>query len=77
MRTYTEGEIRKFLLEQTTPPRGKTQAAAAKELGFSPQFINDVLGNRRGLTDALADSLGFRRVTYFVRKKPEADGGEA
>ena len=76
MRTYTEDEIRKCLRERTTPPRGTTQTAAAKELGFSPQFINDVLGNRRGLTNALAGSLGFRRVTYFVRKKPEADGGE-
>jgi plasmid maintenance system antidote protein VapI len=75
MRTYTKGEIRKFLREQTTPPRGETQKQAAKALGFSPQFINDVLGNRRGLTDALADSLGFRRVSYFVKKKPEDVNG--
>ncbi len=63
----------KHLREQyVSPPRGRTQAAAAKELGFTPQFINDVLNGRRGMTDNLADSLGFRRVTFFVKKKPEA-----
>ena len=51
-----------------SPARGTTQKSVSIKLGFSPQFINDVVGGRRSVTDALAESLGFRRVSYFVKK---------
>ena len=71
MRTYTDSEVLKYLRERFTPPRGLTQKEVARRLGFSPQFINDVVGGRRAVTDALAESLGFRRVSYFVKKHDE------
>lgn len=46
-----------------------SQVATAKRLGFSSAFINDVLHGRRGITDALADKLGYERVTRFIPKQ--------
>jgi len=68
MRHYTEGEVlnRLRVLASREP-----QTAIARKLGFTPQFINDVLGGRRALTEALAQSLGFRRYEYYLRTKPE------
>lgn len=45
-----------------------SQKAAAKKLGFTPSFINDVLQGRREMTEALAVKLGFKRVVTFVPK---------
>ncbi len=45
-----------------------SQKAAAKKLGCSPQFINDVLQGRREMTETLAARLGFKRVVTFVPK---------
>jgi plasmid maintenance system antidote protein VapI len=72
MRNYSEGEVLKHLRERTQPKAGENQSSLAAKLGFSPQFINDVLNSRRNLTDALAESLGFHRVpTVYVKKRPE------
>lgn len=46
-----------------------TQTAVGERLGFSAQFINDVLAERRGVTDALANAMGYRRVVRFKRKE--------
>lgn len=46
-----------------------SQKAAADKLGFTPQFINDVLKGRREMTEALAGKLGFKRVVSFVPKR--------
>jgi len=62
----------KSLREKVDPSRDTTQKAVAQSLGFSPQFLSDVLANRRGMTDGLANSLGFKRVEYYIKKKPEA-----
>jgi plasmid maintenance system antidote protein VapI len=70
MKHYTEGEVLKHLREQAERP-DLTQAALAKKLGFSAQFINDVLGGRRALTRDLAESLGFRKNEYYLRKPVE------
>jgi DNA-binding transcriptional regulator YdaS (Cro superfamily) len=48
-----------------------SQKAAAKRLGFTPSFINDVLQGRREMTEALASKLGFKRVITFVPKGPK------
>jgi plasmid maintenance system antidote protein VapI len=45
-----------------------SQKAAAKKLGFTPSFINDVLQGRREMTEALASKLGFKRVVTFMPK---------
>lgn len=71
MKKYTEGDVLNSLRERISPPRGTTQKEVARKLGFSPQFLNDVLNQRREITERLADSLGFRQVTYYVHKRPE------
>lgn len=45
-----------------------SQKAAAKKLGFTPSFINDVLQGRREMTEALAAKLGYKRVVTYVPK---------
>jgi plasmid maintenance system antidote protein VapI len=70
MKTYTEGEVLKYLRERLDGPRGQTQAAIARELGFSAQFLNDVIGEKRPVTKQLAEALGFKeqpRVFLKVR----------
>jgi plasmid maintenance system antidote protein VapI len=51
-----------------------SQKAAAKKLGFTPSFINDVLQGRREMTEALAAKLGFKRVVTYVPRSKK--GGE-
>lgn len=45
-----------------------SQKAAAKRLGFTPSFINDVLQGRREMTESLAAKLGYKRVVTYVSK---------
>ena len=45
-----------------------SQKAAAKRLGFTASFINDVLQGRREMTEALAAKLGFKRVVSYAPK---------
>lgn len=67
MRYYTEGEIRKILKEQLHK-RGDQKALAAR-LGFSAQFLNDVVNGRRKVTEELAASMGYWKVPVrFVRQ---------
>ena len=69
MKKYSKGELLKILRERATPRAGQTQASVARKLGFSPQFINDVLAGKRDLTDALASSLGFHRSPAVYTRK--------
>ncbi len=39
----------------------------AKELGFTPQFVLDVVKGRRAVTVKLAAAMGYRRVVEFER----------
>lgn len=73
MKTYTDGEVIQRLRERLD--RGTTQAQLARDLGFSPQFLNDVLSNRRKLTGELASALGFNEEPRrFTRKAVEKIG---
>lgn len=67
-REQTEADIRAELQLRCNR---STQRKVAKELGYSFQFINDVLMGRRGITSELAAQLGYERVTVF-RKKTQA-----
>jgi plasmid maintenance system antidote protein VapI len=51
-----------------------SQKAAARKLGFTPSFINDVLHGRREMTEALAAKLGFKRVVTFVPRERKKGG---
>ena len=37
----------------------------ARELGFTPQFILDVVKGRRGVTENLAKAMGYIRIVEF------------
>lgn len=39
----------------------------AKELGFTPQFILDVVKGRRSVSDRLAKAMGYSRIVIFER----------
>lgn len=47
--------------------KSKTQKSVSVQLGFTPQFINDVVRGRREVSAELAKSLGYERKVYFVR----------
>jgi predicted transcriptional regulator len=47
----------------------RSQKLVAADLGFTPQFINDIIKQRRLLSDKLAESLGFTlRPDRYIRK---------
>jgi plasmid maintenance system antidote protein VapI len=73
MKTYTTGEVMKALREKVNGPRGKTQKQVAAELGVTPQYLNDILGENRRLTPEVAAALGFiKQPDRYSRSKPEA-----
>jgi plasmid maintenance system antidote protein VapI len=76
MRKYTEGEVLKHLREQSER-WNMTQAALSRKLGFSAQFISDVLNGRRNMTTDLAVSLGFAKVEYYVRRTAVEDASNS
>jgi transcriptional regulator with XRE-family HTH domain len=42
-----------------------SQREVAKLLGISEQYLANVLNGRRGISTALAEKLGYERVTAF------------
>ena len=59
MKIYSENDLLRILQNRV---RDSSQKQTAIALGFTPQFINDVLAQRRPVTTALADALGFNKV---------------
>lgn len=67
MKNYTEGEVLNALRIAVSR---SNQVSVAKSLGFSPQFLSDVLGERRPVTRELASSMGYRELERrFVKKE--------
>lgn len=63
--SITEKQL-KFKLEQFV--RGKSQARAARELGISPMYLNDILKGRRAITGKkLIKGLGLKAQLIFVK----------
>ena len=46
-----------------------SQVDVAKQLGISPQYLSDVLNNRRQPGKAVLDGLGLERVLTYRRKR--------
>ena len=46
-----------------------SQVDVAKQLGISPQYLSDVLNNRRQPGTAVLDGLGLERVLTYRRKR--------
>jgi len=74
MRYYTAGEVLKALREKVQGPRGTTQKQVAAQLGITPQYLNDILSDKRRLTPEVAAALGFRKQPdrYLRPKRKEA-----
>ena len=50
----------KFLREKAESKRGAQKELAAR-LGISPQYLNDILSDKRRLTPEIAAAIGFRK----------------
>ena len=65
MKTYTDSDLLAVLKSKVDYLSQKEVAIA---LGFTPQFINDVLAERRPITEKLAAALGFTKLQTRYRK---------
>jgi len=45
-----------------------SQSATARQLGYSPQYICDIMKGRRGISAELASRLGYKEVDNKFRK---------
>ena len=70
MKTYTELDLVNILEERVSGYQSGQKGIAA-ELGFTPQFINDVRAGRRDMTEKLARSLGFTQMEKRFFRTPK------
>ena len=52
---------------------GKAKSAVAEEMQVSPQYLSDVLAERREPGPKMLDALGLERVVTYRRKRKGAD----
>lgn len=46
------------------------QEFAANKLKISPQYLSDILNNRRGISDNIARKLGLRKIVSYEAIAP-------
>lgn len=46
-----------------------SQVEVARKIGISPQYLHDVLNERRGPGDKILEYLGIERVITYRRRK--------
>lgn len=46
-----------------------SQADVAKQLGVSPQYLNDVLRSRRAIGKKILSAMGLERVVAYRKRK--------
>lgn len=63
MEVYTEDQMRAKLREQCS---GDRQRFVADELGMSQSSISLVLAGKRGVSDAVAMKMGFKRSVVYT-----------
>ena len=69
VRYYTAGEVLKALREKSEAP-GKSQRTIAAEMGITPQYLSDILSDKRRITPEVAAAAGFRKQPdSYVRIK--------
>ena len=61
----TEADLLDELKRSVDHKRGLTNTA--ERLGFTIQFISDVVNGRRPVSGKLAERMGYRRVVEFER----------
>jgi len=54
------------ILEKACETAG-SQRAWSEANGLSPAFVNDVLQGKRGVTDRIAEALGYVKFTGFYK----------
>lgn len=57
MRYYTSDDVMGSLREKVE--QAGSQKQIATELGITPQYLNDILSDKRRLTEELAAAIGF------------------
>jgi hypothetical protein len=53
-------------IEQRVKEKG-SQKAVALEMGISPPYLNDIMQERRLISEEVALKLGYIRVLHFVK----------
>jgi len=67
----TEGEVVSELRERVK--QFGRQTVIARQLGFTPQYLCDVLKNKRPVSENLALAMGYKRLIVFAnngKRKP-------
>ena len=65
MASYSDGDLIEELKRRV---KKSSQKQVSMDLGFSPQFVNDVLLGRRPMTAALALAMGYSKVPNVYMK---------
>ena len=63
MEAYTEDQLRAKLREQCV---GDRQRIVARDLNMSQSSMSLVLAGKRGISDALASRMGYRRSVIYT-----------
>ena len=67
MKTYTDTDLIGVLRKRVD---ALSQKEVSREIGFTAQFVNDVLAGRRVMTVKLATALGFIKLdNRYTRKQ--------
>ena len=69
MRTYTDTDLIGVLRKRVD---ALSQKEVSREIGFTAQFVNDVLAGRRVMTVKLATALGFIKLDNRYPQDGEA-----
>lgn len=48
-----------------------SQAATAKKIGISQQYLSDTLSEAREIPDKVLDFLGYRREVRYIEKRSQ------
>jgi hypothetical protein len=64
-RRLKETHIVEELRSLTDRKRGLVSTAS--DLGFTPQYIHQVVNGHRGVSERLAEAMGYRRVIEYER----------
>lgn len=67
-RILTEHDVLDLLSDRAFGP-GKSQVETANSIGYSVQYLGDVLHGRRPVSEEMARRIGLRRVVMFVEDR--------
>jgi hypothetical protein len=76
---FTADQVRKRLwgFIRVQGPHKRTQLDLSRELGISPQFLNDILHGNREPCEKCLGYLGLEKVVIYRIPKRKAVNGEA